>query len=360
MLNILGLVIFTICCCSASDAKKKQLWGYGGRLQLKAAIGDVTNTYREREILADVRRFTLDGFVNPSEKIHGEVSVHADTWNNFVGFDEAFIQWIFWRRFSIKAGNFRKPFSMEELTSTQSLWTIEKSLLYNQLLKRQNGYAGFDLGLGVSMHSRKKLFGCEFGLFKGIPRKNGYLNENSNYIERGFDIWDGAFRLTLKPFSSLLLEASASVRSVKNPASAFLDISIDPVFQTGFRWVGAALRVQGEVAGGGNHRGSDLEIPEHHPNFLAFYLMPAYVMKFSGEKSLEWVFRWEGQDPGWSFRDSVVYKNDASFYYTLGVSYLIRTWLSFQFNYGFRQPVTSITHQRKLGHTLELMLGMKI
>ena len=204
-----------------------------GRLQTQFNTSTVDSVYSTFE----TRRARLGLDLEIDQWITGRVEANfahgvrlEDAWMN-LGFHPAF---------QLQVGQFKKPFSLLELTSSSKTIPIERGLRIrglpqtseHHLLLDQNGYIGRELGAQV--HGRLGPLGYAAGVFNGSGQSTRDVNDEKSY----------AGRLTWQPFGDQPLElgGAATWRDV-----ALVD-SLDETFTE------KGLAVEADIAWGGFRR----------------------------------------------------------------------------------------------------------
>lgn len=116
-------------------------------------------------------RISLDGFVAR----YWEFKIEADLADKSSGktyFTDVYVNWHYFEEFQVKAGNFKAPFSLEELTSDNSLRFIERSALNSLVPSRKSGVAiaGKPVPAGVLAYNIGVFSGSQTGSFMTVAR----------------------------------------------------------------------------------------------------------------------------------------------------------------------------------------------
>lgn len=185
--------------------------GFTGRLQVQY---NTSSLARNSEATAgaipfstfETRRARLGVRLELSDWIGSEIE--AEFASRDVTLKYAFVNLGFDPRFAVRIGQFKKPFSLLELTSSTKILPIERGLrirgLSDALLPEEQellaslGYSSYDLG--VELHGRFGRFGYQAGAFNG--------NGGNGQAEPGGHAFVG--RLTLDPFPGRPLTLGAA------------------------------------------------------------------------------------------------------------------------------------------------------
>jgi phosphate-selective porin OprO and OprP len=128
-------------------------------------------------------------------KMEGDFAVSDGLSNNRLAFEATDI-WINWHQFAaaqIKAGQYKAPFGLEQLTPDTTLYTIERSLPTNAITpERQIGVELWGKPLTSIWPEQKDLLTYYAGIFNGNGR-NISVNDNNEFMYVG--------RLELQPFA---------------------------------------------------------------------------------------------------------------------------------------------------------------
>lgn len=204
-----------------------------GRLQTQfntSTADSVFSTFETRRARLGVE-LDIDGWIEGRVEASFAHGVRLeDAWMN-LGFHPAF---------QLQVGQFKKPFSLLELTSSSRTIPIERGLRIrglpqnaeHHLLLDDNGYIGRELGAQV--HGEIGPIAYAAGLFNGSGQSTRDVNDSKS--------WAG--RLTYQPFARVPLEigAAASLRDV-----ALVD-SLEETFTD------RGLAIEADVAWGGFRR----------------------------------------------------------------------------------------------------------
>lgn len=116
-----------------------------------------------------------------------------------------------------RLGQYKKPFSQEELFSSSGTPTIDLGLT-NGLTTRDLGYSGRDQGLMLSVKDKKDMLQGWLGVFSGAGEGNVSKGDNADgtqtqTLEQNRSK-DFAARVAVRPTRKIQLAANASMRSV--------------------------------------------------------------------------------------------------------------------------------------------------
>lgn len=114
---------------------------------------------------------------------------------------DADIRWIFYKYFELVVGKFKKPFSLERLTSVREIPFLERSKIVKEMDNLD--YAGRDLGMQLSVEKKFEDIDIKFsaGVFNGNP--NSVIGDNNN--QKSF-----AQRLELTPLKQITFAINSS------------------------------------------------------------------------------------------------------------------------------------------------------
>lgn len=221
----------------------------GGRVQVQFNTTDLDgepfSTFETRRIRA---AFELE----IEEWITGKVE--PDFAGGGISLKDAWVNLDVDPRFQLKAGHFKKPFSLIELTSSTKLLSVERGLRLRGVsdvlptlpgeayeLLEGSGYLGRDLGTAVH------------GRFGPVSYMVGAFNGNGGARDAD-DAKSYAGRLTLAPLADLPLTVSGAFSHSHVPLNA--DATLDGLaFEVDAEWGGfrePGLHVQAEVMTGDN------------------------------------------------------------------------------------------------------------
>src|SRR5215510_3235508 len=287
-------------------------------------------------------------------KMEGDFAVSDGLSNNRLAFEATDI-WINWHQFAaaqIKAGQYKAPFALEQLTPDTTLYTIERSLPTNAITpERQIGVELWGKPFTSIWTEQKDLLTYYAGIFNGNGR-NISVNDNNEFMYVG--------RLELQPFKgklfglpsfiklggdglysrdnagvnisqsgNLLVNGDGSLSPFTLPsADNRAAWSVDGWFELGpFDLIGEYLQehVQGRTVNG---------VPPAFSNFMTdgFYVTGAYYFI---PKKLQAVVQWQYLNPGQKGNDGLYSILGGLNYYIHGddlklmVNY-IHTWSDFR------------------------------
>jgi hypothetical protein len=176
----------------------------GGFIQFNAEGGDAfafNGNFGQTEIKDRFRlrraRINLTGdFAEQFDfKMEGDFSNSDGLSNNRLAFEATDI-WINWHQFAaaqIKAGQYKAPFGLEQLTPDTTLYTVERSLPTNAITpERQIGVELWGKPFTSIWPEQKDLLTYYAGIFNGNGR-NISVNDNNEFMYVG--------RLELQPFA---------------------------------------------------------------------------------------------------------------------------------------------------------------
>jgi phosphate-selective porin len=212
-------------------------------------------------------------------------------------------------------GQFKIPFSQENLISSRDLIPIERSLVVNNLVPgRDIGSNGRDIGAQIAGNffggDGRPLFDYSVGVFNGAG-----INRRDDNRRK-----DVAARLVVHPLAELSLAGD-----YYNGATGTSELSRE---RSGaeFAYVGRSYSLRGEYIWG-----HDAAIDKR-----GWYTQFAYRFK----PKWEGLFRFDNFDPDRQAR------NDTTNTYLTGVNWYLSKWVKFQANYGVvdEEARTKLTH----------------
>ncbi len=262
---------------------KKSKVTFGGRLHAQYHISNVEGVQDNMNNTFYIRRARIAAaYKNSSGTLQGKVQY--DLAEGGAKLKDGYVDINLCSHSNIKLGQFKKPFSLWELTSTTKTMVIERGNKIigsdwkssNQIIVKDGLYAGRDIGLMV--HGKKDKFKYYLGVFNG----NGYHKKEDS--DKG-KLFGG--RVVVSPAKDLNIGASVSSRHVSryysfaDPAEngtsadfqafeADVEYGKHDVSKTG-PWV------QAEVVYGSNPEFSDTT------NFLGFVFVGSYNLKLVKE-----------------------------------------------------------------------------
>jgi len=331
----------------------------GGSFQLRGYYHDFTaESDLKKSLSFSLSKFRLDlaGAYNEHLGLLGQFQVEGNGKNFGV---EAVYAYYKQGAFQLAAGKIKKAFSMEALQSSTTLYTVDRGQLYSTFLHKTNGYAGYDLGVGLKggfMDEGSEVT-YEAGVFNGKQGDaGGYANAQLEEKDKGFKAKDFAGRLGYKGLGGLEAEFAFSTKTAENLASAGnLDFAADAAYEAGLAMQIGGLRAQGEVSWGSNHNGLDSLIVDGSSEYLAFYGMLVWRREYGHGCASETVLKFEGLDPDMTIGAGGGAPNDGKFRYTVGANYFFTPKVSLLLNYGILQPVTKVVGEDKLTQDVDLL-----
>ena len=116
-------------------------------------------------------RLGVDGYLTKQWEYKVELDV-ADKSTSKAYFTDAYLNWHYWDALQVKAGNYKVPFSLEELTSDNSLRFIERSPLNGMVPSRRTGVGigGTPLPSGLINYNVGVFNGSQTGSFMTAGR----------------------------------------------------------------------------------------------------------------------------------------------------------------------------------------------
>jgi len=305
----------------------------GGFIQFNAEGGDAfafNGTFGQTAINDRFRlrraRINLTGdFAEQFDfKMEGDFAVSDGLSNNRLAFEATDI-WINWHQFAaaqIKAGQYKAPFGLEQLTPDTTLYTIERSLPTNAITpERQIGVELWGKPFTSIWPEQKDLLTYYAGIFNGNGR-NISVNDNNEfmYVGRlelqllngkifgqksflklaGDGLWSrGAAGTSISTAGNLLVNADGSLSPFTLPSADERSAwSVDAWLEVGpFDLIGEYLQehVEGRTVNG---------VPPTFGNFTTdgFYVTGAY---FLVPKKLQAVVQWQYLNPGQKGNDGL-------------------------------------------------------
>ena len=282
---MISIVVF-VCVSSIVNAQenvisKKSKVSFTGRLHAQAqtsnveAADNMNNTFSIRRARLTAKFKNLSGTM--------EAKVQYDLAEGGVKLKDGYVELKFDPKFNIKLGQYKKPFSLWELTSTTKTMVIERG---NKVLgsgwKGTNGiiikdglYAGRDIGLMI--HGKLNKLKYSAGVFNG----NGYHKKKDD--DNGKLIGG---RLVFSAFKNLAVGASFSNRTIseydnfidttKNGSSAsFQAFEVDMDYGIKHKVSKNGLWVQAEFLTGANPNYSD------EAKFMGLALLGSYNLRMA-------------------------------------------------------------------------------
>jgi hypothetical protein len=337
----------------------------GGTFQLKASYQDfAAEEDSEKRLGFELRRARLDlaGALGDHFSFEGQFSLEAN--GRQLGAEAVYLAWKLNDFFGIKGGKLKRPFSQEALSSSKSLYTVERSVLYHDFLATTTGYSFYDLGL--LFHGGFEDEGVpvtyEAGIFNGKQTNNpstAYTGQHYEARDAGFKAKDFGFRIQVQPFRPLKVEGALSTKSAEDTTDpANFDYHVNTAYEVGVDLDLAPLRLLGEIAWGDNHHGRDSDIISGSSLFMAFYVMGVWHEDYSRGRASELVLRIEGQDPDFEVDSEDGGDNDGKLRYTAGANYFFAPRVSVLLDYTLLQPITEMPGEDELVHGLEAMWRM--
>lgn len=265
----------------------------------------------------------------------------------------------------VRAGRIKRAFSHEAILGDAALPFNFRGALYQDFLRKTNGYTGYDIG--ISFASGFEDAGIpvryELGIYNG--RKNDSVAGHYDvdpWRDSDLKAKDMAFRLEVEPMKGLLLEAALTNKTAEDRSNADnFDLAFNTAYQIGAFYTCKGLRINGEFAYGDNHQGRDALIVSGSSNFLAFYLEA--MLRHDYGKTGRWsesLIKFEGLDPDMGFGSDEGKPNDGKFRYTLGATYGFTRDVSVTLAWGFLQPISEsqVSSDTRLRHDLDLFWKM--
>jgi hypothetical protein len=185
-------------------------------------------------------------------------------------------------RFEIRFGQFKKPFSQEELLSSSGMPTIDLGLT-NGLTTGELGFSGRDQGLMVAAKDKKEMLQGWLGVFSGAGEGKVSKGDNAGEVQslsqnRGKDL---AARLAIKPAPMFQIAVNVSLKS----AGATYSDSVASHSSKTFTAFGGDVKVEpspglvlwGEVLSGDEFSAfQDTLASFEAPTFLGFHIAVNY------------------------------------------------------------------------------------
>jgi Phosphate-selective porin O and P len=272
-----------------------------------------------------------------------------------------YVQWQKGAFDKVKAGRIKRAFSREAILSDALLPFNFRGALYQDFLRKANGYTGYDVG--ISFASGFEDAGIpvryELGVYNG--RKNdsvaGHYDVDA-WKDSDLKAKDVAFRIEAEPMKGLLLEGALTTKTAEDRSDADnFDIKVNTAYQVGAFYTCKGLRVNGEFAYGDNHQGRDALIVKGSSDFLAFYIEAMLRSDYGNTgRWSETLLKFEGLDPDMGFGSDDGKPNDGKFRYTLGATYGFTRDVSVTLAWGFLQPISEsqVSSDTRLRHDLDL------
>jgi phosphate-selective porin len=217
---------------------------------------------------------------------------------------EAMLDWSFSSYFSLRIGQFKVPFSQENLTSSSDLDTINRSQAEEKLCPgRDIGSQGRDIGAMV--FGKQSILEYQLGVFNGSGINRADLNDQK----------DIGGRVTLHPIESLSVGA-AFYDGHSRPDSESPAVVRENGHRTGLEisYVQSALSIKGEY----------ILAKDDQVSKSGWYLQGGY---FFMPKELQGIIRFDSYDKN---KDSV---RDRSDRLTLGLNWFFAEKTKLQINY---------------------------
>jgi hypothetical protein len=330
----------------------------GGTFQMKAFYDNMTAaSEQDRQIGFSLSKFRLDlaGAYDEHFGLIGQFLLEANA--RELGVENAYA---YFKQglYQIQAGKLKKPFSMEALQSSSTLYTVDRGKLYSTFLATTAGYSLLDVGAlfigGFTEENTEVIY--EIGVFNGKQSMNGYSGAQYETTDDGFLAKDFAGRIALKNALGLEAELALSVKSAESRATPNrFKFAADAAYEAGLAYERNGWRLQGELAWGANPQGSDSVIVGGSPDFLAFYAMLVRKQSYFGGRVSEAVVKIEGLDPSMSIGGSGGKPNDSKLRYTLGANYFFTPRISMLADYGILQPFTKVPGEGSLTQDFDVL-----
>jgi hypothetical protein len=337
----------------------------GGTVQLKAFYHNfAADRDKDKRLSLTLRRFKLDLDGAVDSHLGFKAGFLVDGNNKNFGIDDAFLYYSVNELVGFKGGKLKRPFSQEALQSSKSLYTIERGETYHDFLTNVTGYAYYDVGLMAygGFVEEGRSVGYELGIFNG--KQNGdaskdYSGQHYEASDKGFIAKDVVMRITAVPFRLLKVEAAVSTKAAEdttNPAS--FEYNVNTAYEIGVSYLDKQLKLLGEVSWGDNHNKVDALILNGSSMFFAFYTTAVWHSDYPRGRASELVLKLEGLDPDFEPGKGEGKPNDGLLRYTLGTNYFFSPRLSLMGNYGILQPVTEVTGEGDLTHSVDALVRL--
>ena len=317
---------------------------WSGTFQMKAFFHDMTAASdQDKQLGFSLSKFRLDLAATLNERfgLLGQFLLESNARD--LGVENAYA---YYKQgvYQIQAGKLKKPFSMEALQGSTSLYTVDRGKLYGDFLANTAGYSLYDVGAlfigGFAEEHAEVLY--EAGVFNGRQSLQGYSGAQYETADDGFLAKDFAGRVAFKNALGLEGELALSVKSAESRATPNrFEFAADAAYEAGLAFERDGWRLQGELAWGANPQGSDSIIVQGSPDFLAFYAMLVRKHAYSRGRASEAVLKIEGLDPNMAVGKGGK-PNDGKLRYTLGANYFFTPRISLLMDYGILQPFTQV------------------
>ncbi len=333
----------------------------GGTLQTKAYYHNMADSNdRAKKLSLSVSKFRVDleGAYDEHFGLLGQFALEANGKN--LGVEHAYAYYK-QGHFQLKLGKLKKPFSMEALQSSTSLYTVDRGQLYSTFLADSTGYSLYDVGLtlkgGFEDEGVEVIY--EAGVFNG-KQSDAKAYSGAQYVaeDEGFRAKDFAGRVAAKSIDGLEAELAFSTKTAeKLTGPGNLDFGANAAYEASLAFERMGWRFQGEMAWGANHQGRDSNITGDSKQFLAFYGMALWRHDYAGGRASEALLKMEGLDPTMHWGNKKIPRdaNHGKFRYTAGVNYFFTPKISLLLDYSILHPITEITADKDLTHDLDLM-----
>lgn len=337
----------------------------GGFIQLNGEFGDVSsfegrlkdgpnelkNRFRLRRARINVSGDMPYDF---DFKLEGDFSQGDGLTSNRAGFSatDVFLNWHWLPEASLKGGQYKAPFGLEQVTPDTTLYTAERSLVTSALTpERQVGVQLWGKPLTRLDPDLKDLFYYALGIFNGNGR-NTVVNDNPDFLYAG--------RGEIVPFASKVLDIDAKLKFGGNGFYA-QDAAGTNLSQVGglrlnttdgsltsftgnrpderFAWgVDASLNF-GPIDLVAEYLEEHIRPTQNGANFVAIHPRGYYVQPscFVWKKEWQLVAKWESFNPDQASHDDIRSITAGLNYFVLGDSLkfmldYIHTWSDFRDN----------------------------